>query len=268
MAPVPPDLDPLCRLAVELARGAGALISAGRAESGGQVAVKSTPTDVVTAMDLASECYLAAELARLRPDDAVLGEEGFRKEGTSGVRWIVDPIDGTVNYLYGIPAYAVSVAAEVRGVVSVGAVYNPASGELFQATLGGGAWCGGQRLRCSSESDLGQALISTGFSYDAERRREQAAVLATLLPRIRDVRRMGSAALDLCQVAAGRLDGHYEEGLAPWDHAAGGLIAAESGAVVAGLRGQPAGPDCLVSAGPALFPRLVAELEALIPPPG
>lgn len=261
------DLENLLDIARRLAVGAGTLIRSGRAQAAEQVAVKSTPTDVVTAMDHASERFLVAELARHRPEDGVLGEEGASREGTSGVRWVVDPIDGTVNYLYGLPWYAVSVAAEVNDVVSVGVVHNPENGELFSALRGGGAWLGGQRLSCSGEGSLGQALVSTGFGYDADRRREQAAVAAQLLPRLRDLRRMGSAALDLCQVAAGRLDGHYEQGLWPWDYAAGGLIAAEAGARVEGLRGAPAGRDCVVAAGPRIFPALLSALEHLIPAP-
>lgn len=262
---MPADLQDLLDTARGLARGAGELIRSGRARASEQVAVKSTPTDVVTAMDRASERYLVSELARQRPDDGVLGEEGSSREGTSGVRWVVDPIDGTVNYLYGLPWYAVSVAAEVEGVVTVGVVHNPENGEVFSAVRGGGAWLGGQRLRCSDASALSQSLVSTGFGYDSDRRREQGRVAAALLPRVRDLRRMGSAALDLCQVAAGRLDAHYEQGLSPWDHAAGGLIAAEAGARVEGLRGAAAGVDCIVAAGPRIFPALLTVLEQLIP---
>jgi len=262
---VPADRDDLLDIAKRLAMGAGELIRSGRVRGVEQVAVKSTPTDVVTAMDRASEGFLLAELVRLRPEDGVLGEEGTSRPGTSGVRWILDPIDGTVNYLYGLPWYAVSVAAEEDGAVTAGVVHNPATGELFSAVRGGGAWLDGQRLRCSDEAVLGQALVSTGFSYDATRRGEQASVAAALLPQVRDLRRMGSAALDLCQVAAGRLDGHYEQGLWPWDYAAGGLIAAESGARVEGLRGAPAGGDFLVAAGPRLFSVLSPVLESLIP---
>lgn len=262
---VPADHEQLLVIATRLALGAGELIRTGRDGAGEDVGVKSTPTDVVTAMDHASERYLVAELARRRPGDGVLGEEGASVAGSSGVRWVVDPIDGTVNYLYGLPWYAVSVAAEVDGRVVVGVVHNPENGELFSAVRGGGAWLEGQRLRCTEESTLGQALVSTGFGYDADRRREQAQVAAALLPRVRDLRRMGSAALDLCQVAAGRLDAHYEQGLSPWDHAAGGLIAAEAGARVTGLRGAPAGVECVLAAGPGIFPALAAALEDLIP---
>jgi len=257
--------DELLDCAVSLARQAGELIRRGQPQAGRGVAVKSTPTDVVTELDLASERLLVGELTRRRPGDAVLGEEGAAREGTTGVRWVLDPIDGTVNYLYGLPWYAVSVAAEVDGVVDVGVVFCPETAELFRAVRGGGAWLGPRRLQCSAESTLGQALVSTGFGYDAARRREQAAVAAALLPRIRDLRRLGSAALDLCQLAAGRVDAHYERGLSYWDHAAGALIAAEAGATVGGLRGAPAGTDCLVAAGPALFRTLRAALEELIP---
>jgi len=262
---VPVDVEDLLDIARRLALGAGELIRTGRVQGAEQIAVKSTPTDVVTAMDRASETFLVAELGRQRPDDGVLGEEGASRDGTSGVRWVVDPIDGTVNYLYGLPWYAVSVAAELNEIVTVGVVHNPENGELFCAVRGGGAWLNGRRLHCSDEAALGQALISTGFGYDADRRREQAGVASALLPQVRDLRRMGSAALDLCQVAAGRLDGHYEQGLWPWDYAAGGLIAAEAGARVEGLRGAPAGRDSLVAAGPRIFPELLSVLEGLIP---
>lgn len=259
-----PGTDVLLDLAVGLARQAGDLVRAGRARAGDQVDVKSSPTDVVTAMDRASERLLVAELSRLRPDDAVLGEEGAAREGTSGVRWVLDPIDGTVNYLYGLPWYAVSIAAEVDGVVLAGVVYQPESGELFRAARGGGAWLGDTRLRCPAGPVLAQALVSTGFGYDAGRRAAQAKVAAALLPRVRDLRRLGSAALDLCQLAAGRIDAHYESGLSYWDHAAGALIASEAGAVVDWLPDAAAGADCLVAAGPDLHPRLREVLSGLI----
>lgn len=261
-----PDLRvELLDVAGSLARQAGELIRVGQPQAGRGVAVKSSPTDVVTEQDLASERLLVAELARRRPGDAILGEEGATREGTTGVRWVLDPIDGTVNYLYGLPWYAVSVAAEVDGVVEVGVVFCPETTELFSAVRGGGAWLGTRRLRCTERDTLGQALVSTGFGYDAARRREQAAVAAALLPRIRDLRRLGSAALDLCQLAAGRVDAHYERGLSSWDYAAGALIAAEAGATVGGLRGAPAGTDFLIAAGPALFPALHDALTELVP---
>ncbi|CAN5133908.1 inositol monophosphatase family protein [soil metagenome] len=251
-------------IAAELAVGAGELIRDGRRTASRVTTSKSSPTDVVGEMDHASEAFLSAELARLRPDDGLLGEEGSSRTGTTGLCWIVDPIDGTVNYLYGIPAYAVSVAAEVDGVVIAGAVCNPETGELFSAWLGGGAWLGPHRLSGSRPDSLSIALVSTGFSYDAVRRGEQALVAAALLPRVRDLRRIGSAALDLCQVAAGRLDAHYEQDLHRWDFAAGALIAAEAGAVVTGAGGRPADERLVIAAAPTIAGALCALLDQLL----
>lgn len=259
---MPTDRE-LLELAVRLARQAGELVRSGRSRAGDQVDVKSSPTDVVTAMDRASEQLLVAELTRLRPSDGILGEEGAAHTGTTGVRWVLDPIDGTVNYLYGLPWYAVSVAAEVDGSVVAGVVYQPESRELFRAVRGEGAWLGDTRLRCTPGPILGQALVSTGFGYDAVRRTDQAVVAAGLLPQVRDLRRLGSAALDLCQLAAGRVDAHYEAGLSYWDYAAGALIASEAGAVVDWLAGTPPAADCLVAAGPELYPALCAVLTGL-----
>jgi len=188
----------------------------------------------------------------------VLGEEGAARAGTSAVRWVVDPIDGTVNFLYGLPAYAVSIAAEVDGVVRAGVVLNVASGELFTATAGGGAQLtvpgavGAEPLAVSGPSSLEQTLVATGFGYRAELRRAQGAAVADLLPRVRDIRRCGSAALDLCSVAAGRVDAYYELGLNPWDHAAGALIAAEAGAVLRGLPGRPFAEPMAIAAAPSV----------------
>lgn len=201
------------------------------------VAAKSTPTDPVTLADTESEELIRSRLGELRPGDAILGEEeGGSVEVPSGVRWVVDPIDGTVNFLYGIPAYAVSVAAQVHGRSVAGAVVDVARGVLYSATLGGGAWmhADGVRtpLRANGVDRLDMALVATGFGYAAQRRRAQGAIVAALLPRVRDVRRIGAAALDLCMVASGAVDAHFEHGLSPWDWAAGGLIAAEAGAVV------------------------------------
>ncbi|MBI3688385.1 MAG: inositol monophosphatase [Actinobacteria bacterium] len=272
----------LARIAVDLARRAGALVADGRARAGGDraglgVRVKSTPTDVVTVMDRVCEDFLVDELRRLRPQDAVVGEEGGTRAdgaapaGPGQVRWLVDPIDGTVNYIYGVPQYAVSVAAERGGTVVAGAVHNPASGETFWAWLDGGAYLSGghggegQRLRVTSCSDLGQALVGTGFGYSAAVRAEQARAVAELLPLVRDIRRLGSAALDLCFLAAGRLDAYYEARLYPWDYAAGALIAAEAGAWLAGLHGQPAGDDFVAAAAPGVAEAFFALLESLHP---
>ncbi|MFG1778270.1 inositol monophosphatase family protein [Micromonospora sp. NPDC049048] len=259
----------LLEIAVEVARDAAATAHRMRVEGVSVAATKSTVTDVVTAADRAVERQVIAALRRLRPGDAVLGEEYGAGEtgpvGPGGVRWIVDPIDGTVNYLYGIPHYAVSLAAEVDGEVVAGVVRNISTGEEWTATAGGGAWRDGERLRCSVETDLGQALVATGFGYDPARRAHQARVIAELIPHIRDIRRFGAAAVDLCLAAEGRVDAYYEKGLAAWDQAAGGLVASEAGLLVAGLGGLPAGPDLVIAAPAALFKPLhdrLADLDA------
>jgi myo-inositol-1(or 4)-monophosphatase len=254
----------LLELAERLARGAGALTV--RLRGGDRVLdvdAKSSPTDLVTEVDRASERWLADELARLRPDDAMLGEEGADRAGGSGVRWVVDPIDGTVNFLYGLRPYAVSVAAERDGRVVAGAVHDPTSGETFGAVLGGGAYLDGVRIGGSwVAGGLDTAVVATGFGYDAGLRAGQGEVLAGLLPRVGNVRRLGSAALDLCYVAAGRLDGYYEHGLKDWDRAAGLLVATEAGAVVGGLRGRPPGA-VTVAASPVVAAELTTLLEEL-----
>ncbi|MFJ8577721.1 inositol monophosphatase family protein [Micromonospora sp. NPDC093277] len=263
-APTPPDL---LEIAVTVARDAAVTAHRMRAEGVSVAATKSTATDVVTAADQAVERQVLDALRTLRPGDAVLGEEyGAGEAGPvadGGVRWIVDPIDGTVNYLYGLPHCAVSLAAEVAGEVVAGVVRNIVTGEEWTATAGGGAWRDGERLRCSTETDLGQALIATGFGYAADRRAHQARVVAELIPHIRDIRRMGAAALDLCLAAEGRVDAYYEKGLAAWDLAAGGLVAREAGLLVTGLAGRPAGPDLVIAAPPALFEPLHTRLAAL-----
>ncbi|WDZ87615.1 inositol monophosphatase family protein [Micromonospora cathayae] len=273
----------LLEIAIEVARSAAETAHRMRGEGVAVAATKSTATDVVTAADRAVERQVTEHLRRLRPYDAILGEEygegtpastgnggnggaGSRTgAGTGAVRWIVDPIDGTVNYLYGLPYHAVSLAAEVDGTVVAGVVRNIATGDEWTATRGGGAYRSGQRLRCSTETDLGQALIGTGFGYDAARRAHQARVIAGLITEVRDIRRYGAAALDLCQAAEGRVDAYYEKGLGAWDLAAGGLVAAEAGLRVTGLRGRPAGPDLVLAAPPALYQALhdrLADLDA------
>jgi myo-inositol-1(or 4)-monophosphatase len=253
----------LLDIAVSVTRGAAELARQMRAEGVTGVSTKSTATDVVTAADQATERYVRDALRQLRPDDAVLGEEAGESVGGGTVRWIVDPIDGTVNYLYGIPHYAVSLAAEVDGVVVAGVVRNAATGEEWTATLGGGAWRGGVRLEGSAVSRLGQALIATGFGYAATRRVHQARVVAELLPTVRDIRRFGAASLDLCFAAEGRVDGYYEKGLNLWDHAAGGLIATEAGLRVTGLAGSLPGPELLLAAPPGIWTALHDALVAL-----
>jgi myo-inositol-1(or 4)-monophosphatase len=270
-ASAPADPQALLALAVDVALEAGRLVADGRASAADHVDVKSSPVDVVTAVDTASEELVVARLLAARPDDGVLGEEGASRQGTSGVRWVIDPIDGTVNFLYGLPAYAVSIAAEVDRVIRAGVVLNVATGELFTAVYGGGAHLVAPgradplRLTGSRPVSLEQALVATGFGYQAEQRRTQGAVVAALLPRVRDIRRYGSSALDLCSVAAGRVDAYYELNLKPWDHAAGALVAAEAGVVVSGLAGRPFAEPMAVAAAPSIaaeFLDLLTELHS------
>ncbi len=226
-----------------------------------QAVTKSSRTDVVTVMDQAAQERILAALAQARPDDAVLGEEAGGSSGISGITWVVDPIDGTTNYLYGLPPYAVSVAAVVGDPRTgggwrpvAGAVVDAACGTSYQAGLGLGA----RRidahgavtpLKAAPAPDLGTALVATGFGYRAPRRAAQARVLLDLLPQVRDIRRLGSAAIDLCHLAAGQVDAYYETGLNPWDMAAGWLVCTESGIVVGGL----GGPEDLVPAEELLW---------------
>ena len=218
------------------------------------IASKSSETDLVSDADRAAEAAVRELLATERPGDAILGEEGAASPGTTGRRWVVDPLDGTTNYLYGYPAWSVSVALEDVGRVIAGVVHDPARGETFVAERGGGASLGGRELRVRESGRLETALIATGFGYAAELRAEQVGTLQRVLPAVRDVRRAGSAALDLAWVAAGRVDGYYERGLKPWDWAAGSLLVAEAGGAVEALDGEPPG---LAAAGPALLPALV-----------
>jgi myo-inositol-1(or 4)-monophosphatase len=220
------------------------------------VSTKSTPTDVVTIMDKAAETVILDGLAAHRPDDAVVSEESAAQSGQTGVRWLVDPLDGTVNYLYAIPHYAVSIAAEVDSAPAIGVVYDVERDDLYSAVAGGGAFLDGRRLACRTQTDPALALIGTGFSYDADMRAAQAQSLTTLLPQVRDIRRAGSAALDLCAVAAGRLDAFYEAGMFPWDWAAGGLLVTEAGGRIGGLDGKPPGRHTTLAANPALFDQM------------
>ncbi|MEE6262974.1 inositol monophosphatase family protein [Plantactinospora sonchi] len=263
-----PAPEELLKVAVEVVREAADTARRMRADGVSGITTKSTATDVVTAADRAVEREVVAALRDLRPDDTVLGEEygdsaGSAAAGPQTVRWILDPIDGTVNYLYGLPQYAVSLAAEVGGEVVAGVVRNAVTGDEWTATRGGGAHRAGRRLHGSTESDLGQALVATGFGYDPARRAYQAGVLGELISYVRDIRRFGAASLDLCMAAEGLVDAYYERGLNLWDHAAGGLIATEAGLRVAGLAGVAAGPDLLIAAPPALFGPLHDHLARL-----
>jgi myo-inositol-1(or 4)-monophosphatase len=254
------DPHDLLAVAVTVARQAADLVHQQRAEGVSGLGTKSTITDLVTAADRAAERLIVDLLREFRPADQLVGEESGTHTAAdrpaTGVRWLVDPIDGTVNYVYGLPQYAVSIAAEVDGTAVAGVVRNAVSGEEWTAIRGGGAWREGRRLAGSVVTDLARSLIATGFSYDAAQRARQAGVLARLLPLVRDIRRLGAASLDLCYAAEGRVDAYYERGLSPWDNAAGGLVAAEAGLLVTGLRGAAAGPAMVLAAPPALHPVL------------
>ncbi|HUQ38689.1 MAG TPA: inositol monophosphatase family protein [Acidimicrobiales bacterium] len=226
------DLTELAAVAEGAARRAAIVLIEGLRTDRTVVATKSSVTDMVTAVDRAAEVVLVDYLLGARPDDAIIGEEGTTTAGTTGITWVLDPIDGTTNYLYGFPAFCVSIGAERGGVRIAGAVHDPVRDETFTAWLGGGAFLNGAPIRCSDRSDLATALVGTGFAYAAEGRAWQADVLRHLLPRVRDIRRAGSAALDLCWVACGRLDATVERGLQPWDLAAGALVVTEAGGVV------------------------------------
>jgi len=254
--------DELLDVAVTAATAAGGLLAGGLRRSFGEVTSKSSATDMVSEMDRAAEALVVDVLRRRRPDDALLAEEGSQWDGTSGVRWVVDPLDGTTNYLYGIPAFAVSVAAELEGQVVAGAVHHPLPGQTFTAVRGRGAFLDGSQLQVAGRATLETALVGTGFAYSAERRRRQAQDLVGVLPEVRDIRRSGSAALDLCWVACGRLDAYFEFGLAPWDMAAGALVAAEAGAEVGTLGGGPCTDDVVYAAPPQLAGPLRALLAA------
>ena len=219
------------------------------------VGTKSTATDPVSDADRAAEDVLVSTILSERADDGLLGEEGADRPARSGLRWVLDPLDGTVNYLYRLPGWCVSVACEDRldgeWTAIVGVVHDPLRGETYRAARGGGAQLDGAPLAVNDPVLLERALIATGFGYDVGHRRRQAAVVAELLPRVRDIRRVGSAALDLCAVAAGRVDGYYEDTPSRWDWAAGALIAAEAGATVTPLL-APGGNPGVLAAGPSL----------------
>ena len=228
-------------LAEAVAREAGALLRGAYDGPELRVSSKSTPTDLVSEADHAAERLIRERIAAARPDDGVLGEEGGDHAGTSGVRWVVDPLDGTVNFLFGIPQWAVSIACEDADGALAGVVYDPLRDELFSAERDGTSLLDGSPIKASTRTDLSTALVGTGFGYDAEVRRAQAAVVARLLPDVRDIRRLGSAAVDLAWTACGRLDAYYEHGLNAWDLAAGGLICACAGLDVRPL--EPVGPS-------------------------
>lgn len=214
---------------MDAARAAGGVLRSRWSTRAGGLATKTSATDVALDSDRIAEAEIVRTLRAAYPEDAIVAEEGSGGDGSSGRTWVVDPLDGTVNYLYGIPHYAVSIACEDAAGPLVGVVFDPSREELFVAARSGGAWLGTERLRVSEEADLARALVATGFAYRAEYRALQARLVAELLPRVRDIRRNGSAALDLAWVAAGRFDGYFETGVQAWDVAAGALIVREAG---------------------------------------
>lgn len=279
MTPSDDELVGLRSVAETLAAEAAAFVRRRRAEvfgtdagsdDSGAVRSKSTPTDPVTVVDTETERLLRDRLAELRPGEPILGEEGGGPADPAGtpagsVTWVLDPIDGTVNFVYGIPAYAVSVGAQINGESVAGAVADVVANRVYSAALGLGAHVtddeGTQPLRSAAVDDLSMALLGTGFGYSRQRRAAQAALLARMLPVVRDVRRIGSAALDLCMVASGRLDAFYEHGLQVWDRAAGALIAAEAGARVVLPAPGVTGAGLALAAAPGIADELLAVLE-------
>ncbi len=249
------DPADLRAIAVEVAGTVGRQVL-DRRSAGLRYETKSSTTDLVTEVDEWAEAEVVERLTAFRPGDGLRGEEGAERQSSSGVTWVIDPIDGTTNLLHDLPGYSVSIAAAIDGVAVAGAVYDPVRAELFSAHAGGGATLDGATITASATADLEVALVGTGFSYQRESRVDQVRVLEVLLPLVRDIRRVGGAALDLCSVACGRLDAFYERGLSPWDSAAGALIATEAGAVAV------EGP-LTWSAGPAIAEEFAAVLDRL-----
>lgn len=260
LAAAPLPLRELLALASDLARDAGQVHVAGM-RSALRIETKSTPTDLVSQVDREAEHLIVSRLAKLRPNDAVLAEEGGLTKGASEVRWVIDPLDGTTNYVYGYPAFCVSIAVEIEGEPRIGVIYDSSAGRLYQAISGFAAVCNDQPLRVREEADLARALLATGFSYEAAQRERQGMVVSRIIGRVRDIRRGGSAALDLCHVAAGHVDAYWELGLSPWDYAAGSVIAREAGAEVLSLQAAHGHRAAVIAAHPSLMPSLLGLLR-------
>lgn len=242
-------LEQLLMLARTVATQAGSFLAEGLKGPRIAVETKSSAVDMVSEMDKGAEELIVGFIQSNRPNDAILGEEGTSKPGTTGVRWIIDPLDGTTNYLYGQPLWAVSIGIEIDDIPSVGVVYSPVLGELFHAVIGKGAFCNDQPIHASDCSQAAVALVATGFGYSPELRAWQGTIVAGLLPQVRDIRRGGSAALELAFVASGRVDVYYERGCNAWDFSAGTVLVREAGGVVTDLfDGQPANEMCLAAA--------------------
>jgi fructose-1,6-bisphosphatase/inositol monophosphatase family enzyme len=265
------DQADLLELAQEIAEAAGKLLRARLDSVAGGVLLatgadsKSSPTDLVTDVDRASEALIVGSLLRARPDDGILGEEGSSRKGSTGITWVIDPLDGTINYLYGIEEFAVSIGASLHGRSILGAVHNPVNGEMFAACEGQGATLNGRQLRLEpSGRPLAEALVGTGFAYRSKDRADQARILAMVLPRVRDIRRRGSAAIDICAVACGRFDAFYEAWLRPWDVAAGDIIVREAGATITEIEGLADGSSTVVVAAPGLEGPLIELLKSAV----
>lgn len=250
----------LLELAIAAARRAGAVLLERFVTEPTGVRTKTTSTDLVSDADTAAEAAIFETIAPVRPDDGWVAEEGTSARSSSGITWVADPLDATVNYLFRIPVWCVSIAAEDDDGPLAGVVYDPNRDETFTATRGGGAFLNGAPIRVSGRDDLATALVATGFEYDRDIRSFQAQVVADVIPAVRDIRRAGSAALDLASVACGRVDGYYESSTERWDKAAGSLLVEEAGGVVTHLANPSGGPPGVVAAGPGIH----AALDALV----
>ena len=245
----------LLKLAESVARSAGAHLM--NRPTTFTFTEKSSAVDFATQMDQQAEDLIVKQLLASRGDDGIIAEEGSAKASSSGVTWVIDPLDGTVNYLYGLPGWNVSIAAKDKDGVLVGVVYAPSINGFWSATRGGGATYNGNKIKCNDPITLDKALLATGFAYDLNLRVSQGEAMAKLLPKIRDLRRNGAAAVDLCYVAMGAIDGYFEASLKEWDHAAGGLVATEAGAIISGRGGGAPNSELVICAGPALHAALL-----------
>ena len=248
----------LVSLAEEVARAAGALLM--QRPDSFTFTEKSSAVDFATQMDQQAESLIVKSLLAARPDDGIIAEEGAAQPSKSGITWVIDPLDGTVNYLYGLPGWNISIAAKNQEGVIAGVVFAPTINSLWKATKGGGAYLNNKAIKCNDPVNLNLALIATGFSYDLELRKDQGARIQKLIPQIRDLRRNGAAAVDLCYVAMGAVDAYFESSLKEWDFAAGGLIATEAGALISGRTGGAPDGDMVVCAGPSLHAQLIAQI--------
>jgi len=248
----------LVALAEKVARAAGELLM-DRPDSF-TLTEKSSAVDFATQMDEKAEQLIVKSLLTERPNDGIIAEEGAARDSKSGITWVIDPLDGTVNYLYGLPGWNISIAAKDKEGVIAAVVNSPSIDGLWKATKGGGAFYNGKRIKCNDPVNLNLALIATGFSYDLDLRKEQGARIEKLISQVRDLRRNGAAAVDLCYVAMGAVDGYFESSLKEWDFAAGGLIATEAGALISGRTGGTPDADMVVCAGPSLHAQLLAQI--------